>query len=437
MENEFKDTEIGKIPVDWEIGELKDLANITMGQSPPSKTYNECGEGLPFFQGRKDFGLKYPTVTMWCNEPKKTAEKGDVLISVRAPVGDINMSIQKCCIGRGLASLTHKVLDDNEFLYYLMKESEKRLVGMYEGTGTVFSAVTKNDLTTFTIPFPPLEEQQKIAQILSSIDDKIENNNQQNKILEETANSIFKEWFVDFNFLNEDGLSYLENGGEMEFNEDLGSEIPKDWKVGKLRDVVDYYIGGGWGKEEKENDFPQDAFVIRGTDIPNARYGGIKDIPLRYHKESNYASRTIKPFDIVLEVSGGSKGQPVGRSLMILPELLNQLDNKLICASFCKLMRLKDIISPYYVDLFIKDLYSTEKIMLYQQQSTGISNFKFEFFLDDVNVIIPNERIKEQFNDILKDIYSKIGQNGIQSQILAKKRDLLLPKLMNGEIRLK
>ena len=91
-----------------EIKKISEFCNVLMGQSPPSSAYNFNGDGIPFFQGRKDFGDKYPQKTMWCSEPTRMANNGDVLLSVRAPVGDVNVSIEKCCIGRGLSAISMK-----------------------------------------------------------------------------------------------------------------------------------------------------------------------------------------------------------------------------------------------------------------------------------------------------------------------------------------
>ncbi len=116
----FKDTELGKIPLEWELCELKDKVNIVMGQSPKSEFYNKNKEGVPFMQGRTTFGDKYHEIDTWCTEPKRFANKADVLMSVRAPVGDVNIATMNLCIGRGLASLSMKN-NNNEYLYYLLK----------------------------------------------------------------------------------------------------------------------------------------------------------------------------------------------------------------------------------------------------------------------------------------------------------------------------
>ncbi|MBW2615971.1 MAG: restriction endonuclease subunit S, partial [Deltaproteobacteria bacterium] len=101
----YKETPVGKIPVDWEVVPLSTISGINMGQPPSAKDCNEQQDGLPFYQGNAEFGQKYPSPKKWCKRPKKTAEQGDILISVRAPVGDINIAPHKCCIGRGIAAV--------------------------------------------------------------------------------------------------------------------------------------------------------------------------------------------------------------------------------------------------------------------------------------------------------------------------------------------
>ena len=135
------DSELGEIPEGWVPRRLGECFTLTMGQSPPGSTYNDCGEGLPFFQGRTDFGFRYPENRKFCTAPTRIAWPEDTLVSVRAPVGDINMAWTKCCIGRGVAALRHKS-DSSSFTYYstwAMQES----ISMYEHTGTVFGAINR------------------------------------------------------------------------------------------------------------------------------------------------------------------------------------------------------------------------------------------------------------------------------------------------------
>lgn len=172
-----KDSRKGKylkvLPKGWEWTTLQDISDIILGQSPPSSTYNFDGEGLPFFQGKAEFGKLYPTIKKWCSEPKKISEKGDVLISVRAPVGPTNLSNEQCCIGRGLAAIRGKEIVLNRFILYYLRSIEKDWDK--KSTGTTFKAITGSVLRNNLIPLPPLNEQRRIVEKIESILSLIDN----------------------------------------------------------------------------------------------------------------------------------------------------------------------------------------------------------------------------------------------------------------------
>ena len=149
------------LPEGWNRACLPDIANINMGQSPPGSTYNEIGEGLPFFQGKADFGPRFPTVRVWCTEPKKLADEGDVLISIRAPVGPTNVANCQCVIGRGLAGLKPLGEIPTELLLHALRLQEPEL--SKTGTGSTFTAINKKDLEQIEINIPPLAEQKRIV----------------------------------------------------------------------------------------------------------------------------------------------------------------------------------------------------------------------------------------------------------------------------------
>lgn len=143
--------EVENLPIGWALTKIDSFANVLMGQSPPSDTYNEEGIGLPFFQGKAEFTELYPVVKKWCNAPKKIAEPGDILISVRAPVGAANIANVKCCIGRGLSAI--KYPNCNKFLFYFFKLIENKLDK--EGTGTTFRAISGDVIKNVKIYLPP------------------------------------------------------------------------------------------------------------------------------------------------------------------------------------------------------------------------------------------------------------------------------------------
>jgi len=147
---------------------LADVADIFMGQSPPGSTYNTDGNGLPFFQGKTDFGDIYPTVRMFCTEPKRIAEVNDILISVRAPVGPTNLAPIKSAIGRGLAAIRCKDGTDVKYLLYFLRHNEPDLAQL--GKGSTFEAIGRDDLEDVRVPFPLLPEQRRIAALLDKAD---------------------------------------------------------------------------------------------------------------------------------------------------------------------------------------------------------------------------------------------------------------------------
>ena len=165
-------TNLPDLPKGWVWTNVDSAFDITLGQSPPSSTYNKNGEGLPFFQGKAEFGNIYPTKKKWCNSPKKIAQKGSILISVRAPVGPTNIAPDTCCIGRGLAAIKGLGGVHTKFILYIFRAFEHKFSS--KGTGTTFKAITGNQLKKVIIPFPPLIEQNniviKIEQILSNIE---------------------------------------------------------------------------------------------------------------------------------------------------------------------------------------------------------------------------------------------------------------------------
>jgi len=195
--NEIKIDELPRLPEKWSWNRIGDVFYVTLGQSPPSSTYNEDGGGLPFFQGSKEFGVKYPKTEKWCSEPKKIAEKSDVLISVRAPVGDVNIATEKCCIGRGLASIRALAGVNPVYIFHLIEFVRNDLKS--KGTGTTFNAITGNVLRGHIIPLPPLKEINKIVELIEvnySIFKHIQDNLIQSSIKSERMKqSILKKAF--------------------------------------------------------------------------------------------------------------------------------------------------------------------------------------------------------------------------------------------------
>ena len=174
---------------------LKDIAKIKMGQSPDSSSYNNEKDGLPFFQGNADFGELYPKERFWCNAPKKVAMPGDILISVRAPIGALNYAKGKSCIGRGLAAITIENIVERNYIFHLLKARNNYLNSM--GTGSTFKAIGKNVLEEILIPQISREEQQKCVNMMDLLGSIIRERQYQLDKFDEIIKARFVEMFCN------------------------------------------------------------------------------------------------------------------------------------------------------------------------------------------------------------------------------------------------
>ncbi len=232
---------------------LGDICTITMGQSPASSSYNTDGDGMPFFQGNVDFGEIHPTVRVWCNAPKKIAKAGDVLISVRAPIGALNIADTDCCIGRGLAALTtNKDVCIKKYLWYAIASKVHELNA--KGTGSTFKAISKNILSDTEIALPAIGKQEKKAAILDHLTHLIALRRQQLAKLDDLIKARFVEMFGD-PISNEKGwktVAIIEacqkifGGGTPSkshtkyFMGDIPWVSPKDMKEDVISDSIDH-----------------------------------------------------------------------------------------------------------------------------------------------------------------------------------------------------
>jgi len=306
--------------------------------------------------------------------------------------------------------------------YHLLTLDLKRF-----NSGVGVPTLNRNDLDTLEIAVPLLHTQRKIAAILSAYDDLIENNLRRIKILEEMAQMIYREWFVNFRFPGHEKVKMVDS--------ELGM-IPEGWEVRPLASLLVSHIGGGWGKDTAEERHTEAAWVIRGTDIPSARYYDFSKVPYRYHTPSNLRPRRLKPGDIVFEVSGGSKDQPLGRALYVSAELFHAFrGHSVICASFCK--RIQPDTKKYASELLylsFLEAYESGEIEQFQVQSTGISNFKWSDYISQVNRCVPPIALQKHFRDLVAPLFLEISTLGHKNTNLRQTRDLLLPKLISGEL---
>jgi len=301
------------------------------------------------------------------------------------------------------------------FLCYAINQQLRLLKTMSSGSTTKF--LTIRMLHNLDIPCPEIEVQERIVNMLGTIDDLIENNQKQIKLLEEAAQRLYKEWFIDLHFPGSEYTPIVDG-------------VPEGWKKVPIADLIDYEIGGGWGEESPIGQSEEGAFVIRGTDLFGVANGELLSVPYRYHTKSNLLTRKLSDGDIIFEVSGGGRTEGVARTAFITKQMLDRWNAPVICASFCKLIRPRE---QYAIYLFnhLRYLRASGKTEEYDKRSaSSIVNYRWKDFLTQEFILIPTDDVISQYERIARAFYSKIVLCSLQIETAKQTRDSLLPKLM-------
>jgi type I restriction enzyme S subunit len=321
-----------------------------------------------------------------------------------------------------------------EFLYYRMLIAGRSGELAKYFIGSTIKHLTGIGLAQVEFNFPPLAEQEKLVAILSGIDAKIDLNNRINAELEALAKTIYDYWFVQFDFPDAHGHPYKSSGGAMVWNDTLKREIPASWPVTKLSAWIAKQKTGEWGASEFSDNNDAQIICIRGADI-NALNGARElNAPTRYIPSSKNG-KFLAPYDIVIEISGGSPTQSTGRAALISPEVSARFDNPLVCSNFCKALTLKE---PERAHEFLQHwnaLYSAGIFFGWEGKTSGIKNLQFDSFVDNHSVPVPPAELSHRFQSISRSL-DKRKQNGLrENRELTQLRDWLLPLLMNGQVR--
>lgn len=414
---------------------LKDITTKIGSGSTPSggkESYIDSGITLIRSLNIYDFEFNYKDLA-FINEKQAqklsgvTIEKQDILLNITgASVGRCTMVPEHLIPARvnqhvSIIRVDKKIVDPVFLLYCINSPDYKNTLLSISDNGATREALTKEDIENFHILLPPLPIQNHIGTLLRAYDDLIEVNRHRIKLLQETANELYKEWFVRMRFPGYRQVKFSKG-------------LPKEWGITSIGKIVDYHIGGGWGNDKKDKTYSIPGFVIRGTDIPGIRSGFANQEVYRFHKVSNIQSRELQEGDVVFETAGGSEGQPLGRTCYITKELLEAYGGKVIAASFCKQIRTTSIPS-LYLYYFLNYLWDTNMIETYQVQSTGISNFQFEPFLRFQQIILPTGNLMQAFHEIALPLQKEIAILGEENKKLGQIRDRLSPRLISGKLR--
>lgn len=426
----FKNTSIGTIPENWQVLSLKectdkitDGTHSTVKDNPEGEFYLLSCKNIKNGQivlGEKERKIDYQTLTKL--RARTGLCKDDILLTTVGTIGEsaiiknenINYEFQRSV---AIIRADKQVLYPN-FLYYLTKYNKFKSQAEGLVRGSVQKCLFLGAISDIIIPIPPLDEQEKIVNILSSLDDKIELNNEMNKTLEEMAQSIFKRWFVDFEFPNEDGEPYKSSGGEM-VDSELGM-IPKGWEVKTLDDIGDI-VSGGTPSTKNEEYYGGDISWITPKDLSGydrkfISKGERSITELGLQK----SSAKLLPKGTVLF----SSRAPIGYVAIAEKEVsTNQGFKSVVCN--------EEIMNNNYVYYFLK--YNKENI---ENVSSG-STFKeiSGTHMKNIKIIVPSKVILDKFNDLIKSFDSLLKKNYEDIDTLEEIRDSLLPKLMSGEIK--
>ena len=304
-----------------------------------------------------------------------------------------------------------KGISDPQFVYYLAISPDFRQIAIQSMVGSSGRQRVQQDvLNNVEIAVPALEEQERIGSFLKRLDDKIALNNKINENLEQQAQALFRKWFID-------------------------SPDAASWQVGNFSNLIEETVSGDWGKDKPSGNNTEMVYCIRGADIPEVRMGNKGKMPIRYILSKNYMAKQLTDGDIVVEISGGSPTQSTGRVAAITEALLERYDRRIVCTNFCKAIKPKKGYSMY-IYYYWQYLYNMGVLFSYENGTKGIKNLNINDFIEMEPINIAPKELIDKFGAFCQIIFSKIYENGLENEKLAQIRDLLLPKLMNGEIEL-
>jgi len=433
-------------------GPLGDFVEFKNGRSSPDRTDSGA---FAVYGSNGEIGKADVT-----NAPEGTLVVG----RVGSYCGSVHYSPNKCWVTDNAIIGSSRSQKDSRFWFYKLESLD--LNNYRAGSGQPL--LNQQILNSIQVSIPASEDDRiQIARVLAVIDDKIGLNRRINQTLEAMAQAIFKSWFVDFDPVKAKlaaivegrdplraAMSAISGKSEAEIDtlppeqfEQLATtaalfpdemeqsklgEIPRGWSASPFGSLLSHTIGGDWGSDSPDSSNDTRVAIIRGTDIPDLDLAQAHRVPFRYTTQKKLASRHLQVGDIVLEVSGGSKDQPTGRSIRIAVNTMREFDCPIEPASFCRLLR---PISPeigVILGLHLAYIYAQGKTWEYQNQSTGIANFQTAHFLDAEFVAKPPTMVAEKFYGLVNPLLER--RHDPQSRRLTALRDSLLPKLLSGEL---
>jgi type I restriction enzyme, S subunit len=403
------------IPEGWQVQNLADVALIILGQSPPSSACNENVQGYPFYQGNADFGYRHPLPQRWIENPLKVAKKDDILISVRAPVGELNIANTDCCIGRGVGAIRPLSANRN-FIYYTLLNAQNSLASVSQGS--TFDAINGKELRSLSLLIPPLSEQKKIAAILSSVDDAIQ---AKQAVIDQT--STVKQGLLQ---------QLLTRGiGHTRFKQTEIGEIPEEWEIVDLGEVLEKLQAGVSVNSEDRQREKGELGILKTSCVYDGFFDPTQHKTILKH-EMNRAS--ISPLKDHIIISRMNTPTLVGASGYVdrdypdiyLPDRLWQTAVKDYTKTSARWLSYL-LMSP-----------SMRRIL--SEKATGTSgsmkNLSKNSILD-VQIALPPINEQLEIKRILSGIDSSIDHHQEEVKILTSCKNGLMQDLLTGRVRVK
>ena len=405
---------------------LRNVAEVVMGQSPPGSTYNESGDGLPFFQGVKDFGHRSPQPRVYCSVPTRIAQDGDILLSVRAPIGRVNLADRECAIGRGLAIIRPRCTSDARYLEVALRQVERSWVAI-EGGGSVFGNATKQDLETLSLRWPVRAERRAIGCVLGHLDDRIELNRRVNETLEGIARALFKSWFVDFDPVRaktegrDTGLPLdIANLFPDRFAESDVGRVPEGWQCRTLGALCSAPQYGYTASARAEAVGPR---FLRITDMNKAPWIAWDDVPYCTISETDFKKYKVNSGDLLI-----ARMADPGHGILV------EDGERAVFASY--LIRFRPVRSAHgrFLQYWLR---SRSYWDLVEGRFSGTTRKTINAKqLSTLPLVVPSLPVAQAFQSRVDPFRAEVVANCKSSTILGHLRDVLLPNVVSGEVRL-
>ena len=372
----------------WQRVKLGEIAEFSNGKSRPNNVGN-----IPIYGGNGVLGYA---------DESNCKDETIILGRVGAYCGCVYYENQPIWVSDNALIAKPKNHNSIKYIYYLLKYMNLNS----HAQGSSHPLITQSLLNSLEVEVcVDYEAQQRIAEILSSLDDKIDLLHRQNKTLESLSFTLFRHTFID-------------------------NPNRDEWKIGKLGDWIAETIGGDWGKEKPINDFQEKVFCIRGTDIADLNKGLADKTPIRYIKKNKLSMLEPKEGDIIFEISGGTETQSTGRCVFVNQQVKTLFKYPIIFSNFCRLLKVKKKEYSYFLYLYLQYLYHNDEFFALENGTSGIKNLNYKALFYELEYKMPSEIQVIEFHTKVKIYFDKINANKKQIQNLQSMRDMLLAKIL-------